>query len=139
LDVPYHPHIHLIVTAGGLSLDPDKHFPMIRYAGLFSNRWRKQYLAQARMALNQSEPDDCDGNAQPLWAERQTDCTFCGHLRRIPRHRILRIEKFFDIKKGRPFVWQCHDCHEGVVIPGIYTNIPSFHVGGIKLVSLKAA
>ena len=45
------------------------------YAGLFSNRWRKQYLTQARIALNQSEPDDCDGNAQPLWAERQTDYT----------------------------------------------------------------
>ncbi len=54
---------------------PDKHFAMIRYAGLFSNRWRKQYLAQARINLNQSEPDDCDGNAQPLWAERQTDYT----------------------------------------------------------------
>jgi len=27
-------------------------------------------------------------------------CIFCGHVRRIPRHRILRIEKFFDIKKG---------------------------------------
>ena len=55
---------------------PDKHFPMIRYAGVFSNRWRKQYLAQARIALNQSdEPDDCDGNAQPLWAQRQTDYT----------------------------------------------------------------
>jgi hypothetical protein len=38
----------------------DKHFPMIRYAGLFSNRWRKQYLAQARIALNQPETDDVD-------------------------------------------------------------------------------
>jgi len=35
----------------------------------------------------------------------------------------LRFEKFFDIKKGQPFVWECHDCHEGVVIPGIYINI----------------
>jgi hypothetical protein len=24
--------------------------------------------------------------------------------------------------KGQPFVWECHDCHEGVVIPGIYIN-----------------
>jgi len=23
-----------------------------------------------------------------------------------------------DIKKEGPFVWECHDCHEGVVIPG---------------------
>jgi hypothetical protein len=54
---------------------PDKHFPMIRYAGLFSNRWRKQYLAQARIALNQPETDDVDTNIQTSWAERQTDYT----------------------------------------------------------------
>ena len=54
---------------------PDKHFPMIRYAGLFSNRWRKQYLAQARIALNQPETDDVDTNVQTSWAERQTDYT----------------------------------------------------------------
>ena len=44
-------------------------------------------------------------------------CTFCNQTWRIPRRRILRFEKFFDIKKGQPFVWECHDCHEGVVIP----------------------
>ena len=32
-------------------------------------------------------------------------------------------EKFFDIKKRQPFVWECHDCHDGVVIPSIYKNI----------------
>ena len=50
-------------------------------------------------------------------------CTFCNKAWRIPRRRILRFEKFFDIKKGQPFVWECHDCHEGVVIPGTYINI----------------
>jgi hypothetical protein len=35
----------------------------------------------------------------------------------------LRFEKFFEIKKGHPFVRECHDCHEGVVIPGTYINI----------------
>ena len=59
-------------------------------------------------------------------------CTFCSHVWRIPRRRILRFEKFFRIKKGQPFVWECpvcvqrtgrHDCHEGVVIPGTYKNI----------------
>ena len=50
-------------------------------------------------------------------------CTFCGHVWRIPRRRILRFERSFQIKKGQPFVWECHDCHEGVVIPGIYKNI----------------
>ena len=50
-------------------------------------------------------------------------CTFCGHTWSIPRHRILRFEKSFDIKKGQPFVWECRACHDGVVIPGIYKNI----------------
>ncbi len=54
---------------------PDKHFPMIRYVGLFSNRWKKQYLAQARTALGQPESDDCSENTKPLWAQRQSDYT----------------------------------------------------------------
>jgi hypothetical protein len=54
---------------------PDKHFPMIRYASLFSNRWKKQYLAQARTALSQPESDGCNENTKPLWAHRQTDYT----------------------------------------------------------------
>ena len=37
--------------------------------------------------------------------------------------RILRLERFFGIEKGQPCVWECHDCHEGVVIPGTYKNI----------------
>ncbi len=48
---------------------------MIRYAGLFSNRWKEQYLSQARDALNQSIPDDSDEDTQPSWAKRQTDYT----------------------------------------------------------------
>jgi hypothetical protein len=50
-------------------------------------------------------------------------CSFCNKTWRIPRYRILRFEEFFDIKKGQPFVWECHDCHEGVVIPGTYMSI----------------
>jgi hypothetical protein len=52
---------------------PDKHLPMIRYAGLFSNRWRKQYLTQCRIALDQSETDDADTNISTSWAQRQTE------------------------------------------------------------------
>ena len=52
---------------------PDKHFPMIRYAGLFSNRWKKQYLNQARVALKQSDSDDADTNTRSSWAERQAE------------------------------------------------------------------
>jgi hypothetical protein len=54
---------------------PDKHFPMIRYAGLFTNRWRKKYLAMARIALNQSESDDHQEDTHPCWAERQAEYT----------------------------------------------------------------
>jgi len=50
-------------------------------------------------------------------------CTFCGHVWRVPKHRILGFEKFFEIKKRHPFVWECHDCHEGAVILGTYKNI----------------
>jgi len=46
-----------------------------------------------------------------------------GSTSRRPRRRIIRFERLFDIKKGQPFVWECHDCHEGVVIPGTYKNI----------------
>jgi hypothetical protein len=52
---------------------PDKHFPMIRYAGLFCNRWKKQYLSQAHMALNQSDNDDAHTYALPSWAEPQKE------------------------------------------------------------------
>ena len=33
----------------------DKHFPMIRYAGLFSNRWKKQYLALVSLVESVSQ------------------------------------------------------------------------------------
>ena len=49
-------------------------------------------------------------------------CTFCGRSWRIPRRRVVRLERFFEIDKGQPFVWECHDCHEGVVVPAKYRN-----------------
>jgi len=70
-DMKWYPHIHLIVTGGGLSLE--------------------MYI---------------------LWSYMV-----------IPKRRILRFERFFNIKKSQPFVWECHDCHEGVIIPGTYKNI----------------
>jgi len=50
-------------------------------------------------------------------------CSYCGHVWRIPQRRIVRFERFFKIKKGHPMVWECHDCHEGIVIPASYVNI----------------
>jgi hypothetical protein len=49
-------------------------------------------------------------------------CSFCGTSRAIPRRRILRLERFFEIEKGQSYVWECHDCCRGVVIPEEYTN-----------------
>lgn len=48
---------------------PDKHFPMVRHAGLFSNRWRQRYLAQARQAFSQPEQPPAPPPAS--WAARQ--------------------------------------------------------------------
>ncbi len=50
-------------------------------------------------------------------------CTNCERVWYIPRRRLLRFERFFDIRKGRRFVWECHTCHEGVVVPDCYVNI----------------
>ena len=36
--------------------------------------------------------------------------------------RIERLERFFEVEKGQPIVWRCHDCHEGCVVPGEYVN-----------------
>ena len=52
---------------------PDKHFPMIRYAGLFCNRWKEPYLSQARIALNQTDHDDTHTGTLPSWTERRSE------------------------------------------------------------------
>jgi hypothetical protein len=52
---------------------PDNNFQMIRHAGLFANRWKAGYLAQARAALNQPEPQEVPPS--PTWAERQKEYT----------------------------------------------------------------
>jgi len=52
---------------------PDKHFPMIRYAGIFCNRWKHRYLSEARSALNQTHVQE--KKPTETWAERQTHYT----------------------------------------------------------------
>ncbi len=44
---------------------PDKHFKMVRYAGLFATRWKAQYLAQARAGPRGSSRS-CHGSRLPF-------------------------------------------------------------------------
>ena len=50
-----------------------KCFPMVRYAGLFCNRWRRGYLAQTQDAMGRKESVAA---SEPVpWAERQEQLT----------------------------------------------------------------
>jgi hypothetical protein len=77
---------------------PDKHFKMVRYAGLFATRWRQRFLRHARKALGQSQPESPVGEGMPPcllpWRERQLaegrdplQCPTC----RIPLHFIRLV------------------------------------------------
>lgn len=72
---------------------PDKHFKMIRYAGLFATRWKARYLKQARVALGQASPAQLPASpARSMlpWRQRRLAatgndpllCRVCG----IPMH-----------------------------------------------------
>jgi hypothetical protein len=52
---------------------PDKHFPMIRHAGLFAGRWKRSYLETAKIALGQSRQQETDSETPTTWAERQQE------------------------------------------------------------------
>jgi ribosomal protein L37AE/L43A len=73
-------------------------------------------LSPCRIALNQPEPDDTDAHRHQSWAERQAEYTGTDPLRCSNCDQPLTFE-------AHPFVWECHDCHNGVVIPGTYKNI----------------
>jgi len=60
---------------------PDKSFPMVRHAGLFSNRWKHRYLPQARAALGQQDGPETSEEATSTWAERQLEYTGVDPLR----------------------------------------------------------
>jgi hypothetical protein len=65
---------------------PDKHFKMVRYAGLFAPRWKARYLEQARRALDQPSPPPAASPSLLPWRERQIEilgkdplqCESCG-------------------------------------------------------------
>jgi hypothetical protein len=77
---------------------PDKHFKMVRYAGLFATRWRQHYLAHARRVLGQHPPVPPPTADPPVcvlpWAERRraegTDPLQCPTCR-IPMHFVRLV------------------------------------------------
>ena len=97
---------------------PDKHFKMVRYSGLFTTRWRADYLEKARRALGQEQEkeqeqerrdDPADARA-PLslgtWRERRLAetgvdplrCSHCGKSMRLKEVAFgphPRIEELF--------------------------------------------
>jgi hypothetical protein len=50
---------------------PDKHFKMIRYAGIFAPRWKARYLEQARAALQQPAAVTVPATSSLPWRERR--------------------------------------------------------------------
>ena len=99
----WHPHIHLIVTGGGLSLDgkrwieTDPKF-LMHHAGL-KKRWKYQISTRIKKAHRESQwrfPKSKDFLREyPLFAAMinklmynplkriRCQCTFCGHVWRI--------------------------------------------------------
>src|SRR5215207_1824765 len=75
---------------------PDKHFKMVRYAGLFATRWRQHYLAHAREALGQNRPTETQETPVSLlsWQERRraegTDPLLCP-ICRIPLQLVRLV------------------------------------------------
>jgi len=68
---------------------PDKYFPMVRYAGIFSNRWKGRYLPQARTALQQPEPmPELESNS-PAWVVRQQEYSGTNPLQCPNCHQLL--------------------------------------------------
>lgn len=96
---------------------PDKHFKMVRHAGIFAPRWKQRYLAQARQALGQSAAGEQAPEPTPRpcsltsWQERReaqgTDplrCSQCGEqmiLLGTVFGAHAAIERWFE-RAGRP-------------------------------------
>jgi len=57
-----------------------------------------------------------------LWSSMAYSLRGGGSTSRRPQRRTLRFERFFGIKIRIRLVriWQRHDCHNGVVLPGTY-------------------
>jgi hypothetical protein len=68
---------------------PDKYFPMVRYAGIFANRWKGRYLPQARASLRSPVPAAESEPHAPSWAERQQEYTGANPLQCPNCHQLL--------------------------------------------------
>ena len=79
---------------------PDKHFKMVRHAGIFATRWRQHYLAHARSVLGQTAPATQEPtNDTPVcllpWRERRlaaegTDPLLCP-ICRVPMQFVRSV------------------------------------------------
>ena len=58
----------------------DRYFSIIRWRGIFANRWEKQYLALASSALKQPFIIGSEEKSTPHWAERQLNYPRCNLL-----------------------------------------------------------
>jgi hypothetical protein len=77
---------------------PDKHFKMIRYAGLFATRWKALYLEQARAALGQKSPvapAEAPASMLPWRERRQASQGIDPLLCRVCRQPMQLVAKIF--------------------------------------------
>jgi hypothetical protein len=77
---------------------PDKHFKMVRYAGLFATRWKARYLEQARVALAQELPAETTNSAPSMLPWRQRRLATQGRdplLCRACQHPMRLVAKIF--------------------------------------------
>ncbi len=82
---------------------PDKHFKMVRYAGLFATRWKARYLEQARVALAQEMPADTTSSAPSMLPWRQRRLATQGRdplLCRACQHPMRLVAKIFGNHQG---------------------------------------
>jgi hypothetical protein len=50
------------------------------------------------------------------------ECNACGNVVTIPLRRVHDFEMFVELEDGQALLMECHDCHQGVMIPGLYTK-----------------
>jgi Putative transposase/Transposase zinc-binding domain len=94
---------------------PDKYFPMIRYSGLFCNRWKEHYLSLACKALNKPQPLESQETNTLSWRERQFDYTgidplICPHC----EQPLVFVSYFFGDWNELQFIFEKAGCDPSI-------------------------